>query len=151
MTSRTRLTANTCQKLNGVQTLFAGFPEKYLPTLKKAARLVYKNQNIKKGEVTFIMVSDVEIKKINTKYLKHRRITDIITFVISQELFIGDVYIASGQSQKQANFYGNSWEAELAYLTLHGALHLCGYTDYDNASKAKMFKLQDKLFKELKR
>jgi probable rRNA maturation factor len=126
---------------------FTGFPKQYVPALLKAARAAVKNQKIKNGEINFIMVTDAEIKKLNIKYRKVRRITDVISFLVSPELFIGDIYISKGRSQKQAKRYNNTWEAELSYLVLHGILHLCGYTDYDPVNKAKMFGVQDRLFK----
>jgi probable rRNA maturation factor len=93
------------------------------------------------------MISDAEIKKLNIKYRKVRRITDVISFLVSKDFFIGDVYVSKGRSKKNAALYGNSWDAELAYLIIHGILHLCGYTDYDPENKTKMFAKQDKIFK----
>jgi probable rRNA maturation factor len=60
---------------------------------------------------------------------------------------MGDIYISRKRSQRQAGKYSNTWQRELAYLIIHGILHLCGYTDYDDLSKAKMFAKQDKIFK----
>ncbi|MCL2485946.1 MAG: rRNA maturation RNase YbeY [Endomicrobia bacterium] len=115
--------------------------------MKKAVLLTLKSEKIQKCEINFIMVSDVQIKKLNIKYRKTHRITDVISFLVVPELFAGDIYISKGRSQKQAKKYKNIWEQELAYLVIHGTLHLCGYTDYDPENKAKMFAKQDKIFK----
>jgi len=84
---------------------------------------------------------------LNAKYRKVRRITDVISFFVVPEFFMGDIYISKNRSQKQAKEYANTWQQELAYLAIHGMLHFCGYTDYDVANKTKMFAKQDKIFK----
>ena len=126
---------------------FIGFPKKLEPFLKEAAMLSLKAEKVKKYEINFIMVDDVKIKKLNIKYRKVRRITDVISFLVVPENFAGDIYISSGRSKVNAKKYGNTWENELAYLVIHGVLHLRGYTDYDVVNKTKMFAQQDKIFK----
>ncbi|MDR2192573.1 MAG: rRNA maturation RNase YbeY [Endomicrobium sp.] len=126
---------------------FFNFPKSKTALLKKAASAALKSEKIKKCEINFIMVSDAEIKKLNAAYRKVRRVTDVISFLVSKDFFIGDVYISKGRSQKNASSYGNAWSAELSYLVIHGILHLCGYTDYDAENKTKMFAKQDKIFK----
>lgn len=126
---------------------FVNFPKQHVPLLKRAVVAVLKSEKVKKYQVNFIMVDDKEIRKLNTKYRKVRRITDVISFLIVPEFFIGDIYISKNRSQKQAEEYANTWQQELAYLAIHGLLHLCEYTDYDAVNKAKMFAKQDKIFK----
>ncbi|MCL2334647.1 MAG: rRNA maturation RNase YbeY [Endomicrobia bacterium] len=126
---------------------FTNFPKPYLPALKKAALLALKAEKIKKCEINFIMVSDAEIKKLNVKYRKVRRITDVISFLVVPESMTGDIYISEGRSRRQAEKYANTWQQELAYLVIHGILHLCGYSDYDPKNKTEMFAVQDKIFK----
>ncbi len=128
---------------------FVNFPKQYVPLLKRAAVAVLKSEKVKKYQVNFIMVDDKEIKKLNTKYRKVRRITDVISFLVVPEFFMGDIYISKNRSRKQAEEYANTWQQELAYLAIHGLLHLCGYTDYDAVNKTKMFVKQDKIFKYL--
>jgi probable rRNA maturation factor len=125
---------------------FVDFPKKHVKILKEAAELALKFEKKRKYQVNFIMLSDEEIKKLNTKYRKVRCITDVISFLIVPEIFAGDIYISKNRTQKQAKRYSNSWEQELAHLVIHGILHLCGYTDYDVENKSKMFAKQDKVF-----
>jgi probable rRNA maturation factor len=126
---------------------FVNFPKQCLKILKMAADLTLKSEKKKKYQVNFVMISDKEIRKLNFKYRKVRHITDVISFLVSPELFIGDIYISKNRTQKQAKKNDNSWQEELAYLVIHGVLHLCGYTDYDIENKTKMFVKQDKIFK----
>ena len=59
----------------------------------------------------------------------------------------GDIYIASKRSRLQAKDAGHGWDKELAYLVIHGILHLLGYTDYTPVARRRMFQKQDKIFK----
>jgi probable rRNA maturation factor len=126
---------------------FVNFPKQHMALLKKTAICALSAEKVKKYQLNFIMVSDEEIKKLNAKYRKVRRITDVISFLVSLEFFMGDVYISKNRTQKQAKKYGNTWQQELAYIVIHASLHLCGYTDYDHINKVKMFAKQDKIFK----
>lgn len=126
---------------------FVSFPKQYVALLEQTAVAVLISEKVKKYQINFIMVSDQEIKKLNIKYRKIKRITDVISFLVVPELFMGDIYISKNRTQKQARKYGNTWQQELAYLVIHGVLHLCGYTDYDVENKTKMFDKQDKIFR----
>jgi probable rRNA maturation factor len=125
---------------------FINFPKKFNDILKKTVLLTLKLEKVKNYSINFIMVSDNEIKKINAKYRKVRRITDVISFLVEPDNFFGDIYISKNCSKMYAKEFGNSWEQELAYLAIHGVLHLCGYTDYDSKNKTKMFAKQDEIF-----
>jgi probable rRNA maturation factor len=129
------------------QSSFYGFNAASLPLLEKALEATIKAVRKKSYNITFVLISDAEIKKLNTKFRKTRRITDVISFLVEPENLTGDIYIAKARSQKQAKKYGHSWNMELAYLVIHGVLHLCGYSDYDPDNKKMMFDIQDRIFK----
>ena len=95
------------------------------------------------------MVSDPAIKKLNRRFRKVNRITDVISFRFSKRPLAGDIYISKGRSQKQAAACGNTWNEELCYLVLHGMLHLFDHTDYTPLERGKMFAVQDKIFGRL--
>ena len=93
------------------------------------------------------MISDENIKKMNRKYRKVNRITDVISFLVDKNLFMGDIYISDLRPKKNAKKFGFSYEQEICYLVIHSILHLEGYTDYTPENKKKMFAKQDKFFK----
>ncbi|MDR3330866.1 MAG: rRNA maturation RNase YbeY [Endomicrobium sp.] len=137
---------STLNKNNNFISFFK-FPKKYVPLLRKAAISTLKSEKVKKYQINFIMISNEEIKKLNVKYRKVRRITDVISFLVVRESFMGDIYISRKRTRNQAKRYRNTWQHELAYLVIHGILHLCGYADYDLENKTKMFTKQDNIFK----
>ncbi|MDR0401848.1 MAG: rRNA maturation RNase YbeY [Endomicrobium sp.] len=126
---------------------FINFPEHYISILKKIVLSTLKSENINKYLINFVIINDVEIKKLNTRYKNNKHITDVISFLLIPKFFIGDIYISEKHSKSQAKKYCNTWEKELAYLVIHGTLHLCGYTDYDVINRKKMFEKQDCIFK----
>ncbi len=50
---------------------------------------------------------------------------------------------------EQAEDYGHSFERELAFLLVHGMLHLLGYDHEDEASEKEMFEKQEIILKEM--
>lgn len=70
----------------------------------------------------------------------------MISFKFGSAPLSGDIYIASGRSKRQAKDAGHGWESEIAYLVIHGILHLLGYTDYTPKERLTMFRKQDKIF-----
>ncbi|MDR0823190.1 MAG: rRNA maturation RNase YbeY [Endomicrobium sp.] len=135
------------KKTKTITLNFSGFQEEHIPLLKRAARLTLKSEKITQCGINFIMISDEQIRKLNAKYRRVRRITDVISFLIIPQSLTGDIYIAQARSQKQAKKYGHLWIQELSYLAIHGVLHLCGYSDYVPQKKKIMFEKQDKIFK----
>ena len=116
--------------------------------LKRAAGLALKaGRGSGAAEISFVMVPDAAIRKLNKRYRGVDRVTDVISFRLSEKPLRGDIYIARGRSKKQAGENGNGWVPELCYLVLHGVLHLLNYTDYKPAERKKMFSVQDRLFK----
>jgi len=138
-------------KIEGKINLF-GFPERYKPVLLETAKRTLLNcRNVELSSINIILTNDRGIRKLNKKYRNVDRITDIISFLINPVLFSGDIYIAKERSKKQAKEYDNLWQEELAYLVIHGILHLFGYTDYTPEDRKKMFNKQDKIFKTIKK
>ena len=129
------------------ELIFTGFDKKTVPLMKKTAEFALKFEKISSYNISFTMISDDDIKRMNRKYRKVNRITDVISFLVDKKLFMGDIYISDNRPKKNAKKYGFSYEHELCYLVIHSILHLEGYTDYTPENKKKMFSKQDKIFK----
>lgn len=116
----------------------------------KAVKKTLKEENITSvGEISLILINDREIKRLNRRFRKVNRITDVISFLYTASPLSGDIFIAKQRSKLQAKEQKHSWRKELAYLAIHGVLHLRGYTDYTRGARARMFNRQDKIFKML--
>ncbi len=134
-------------KMKQKELIFTGFDKNMVPLMKKTAEFVLKFEKIKKYNISFTQISDLAIKKMNRKYRKVNRITDVISFLVDKTLFMGDIYISDTRPKKNAKKYGFTYKQEICYLVIHSILHLEGYTDYTPKNKKKMFTKQDKIFK----
>lgn len=113
---------------------------------KVACRILDDNLAFKKKEISMAIVDIKEMAKLNEKFRGVQGPTDVLAFplggeFISTENLLGEVVISIDQAEEQARERGHSLEGELALLTIHGVLHLVGYSDEDEEQRKIM---QDK-------
>lgn len=117
---------------------------------EKLIRRVFKKQKNKKI-FSIIFVDDDKIQEINRDYRKLDRVTDVISFALcddpENELTdeLGDVFIDLSQAFRQASEYGHSLDREVAFLAVHGYLHLCGYDHMTKEEEEIMFQKQEEI------
>lgn len=66
-------------------------------------------------------------------------------FSEEREIFLGDIVISPFRAEEQAEELDQSLEREIAFLALHGLLHLLGYDHEEEAEAERMFSLQREL------
>lgn len=130
-------------------------PEKII---KKIVKAVAKHEKVRGLHyVSFIIVNNDEIRKINKGYRNIDRETDVITFalidgeeenIIPEEL--GDIFISYEKVISQANEYGHSVLREFAFLVTHGMLHILGYDHQTKEDEELMFGIQEEILNKLK-
>lgn len=108
-------------------------------------------------EVSLSLVSDDEIHELNKKYRKIDRPTDVLTFAYREADFnpddpiidLGSILISPAIAKKQALEYKHPYERELAFLFIHGLLHIFGYDHMVEKDAEVMFPLQNKILNNL--
>lgn len=65
------------------------------------------------------------------------------------DAFLGDIAISVDRARLQADEYGHSIERELAFLTIHGMLHLLGFDHILKEDEEEMIALQDQILREM--
>lgn len=99
------------------------------------------------AEVSVTFVDDQYIHQLNSTYRGVDRSTDVLSFALDEgeempELgnvhILGDIIISVETAQRQADDYGHTIEREIAFLAVHGALHLLGYDHQQQADTQKM-------------
>jgi len=82
------------------------------------------------GSINYIFCDDDYLLNINKEFLKHKTLTDIITFDNSEGINLsGEIYISIDRVKENAANYAPSFNDELRRVMVHGVLHLCGYKD----------------------
>lgn len=106
-----------------------------------------KSPKNKKRTLTLVFVPPQRIQRLNKMYRQKNLPTDVLSFAGTYPQHFGDLVLCPQVIKKQAKEHNLTFNLELAYMVLHGVLHLLGYEHEGNAKKAKvMFKLQDKIF-----
>ena len=115
--------------------------------LKSFIRKILKELKLK-GNLTILFCGDYYCKKMNKKFLKRKGSTDVISFPLNENGYIGDILINLGKVKRQAKRIGISFDEELKRILIHGILHLSGY-DHEKDS-GEMIDLQEKFIFKFK-
>ena len=119
-------------------------------------------------EVSISFVNNQEMRKLNKEYRNIDKETDVLSFplvefieeelnaedenaeYIEEEIALGDIVISMEKAAEQSEEYGHSFKRELAFLLVHGMLHLLGYDHDEEASEGEMFDKQEEILKNMK-
>jgi rRNA maturation RNase YbeY len=101
------------------------------------------------GEVCVLLAPDDAIQSLNREFRHLDEVTDVLTFPSGEGDPLGDIAIAIPYAQRQADKRGVALEQELAYLSIHGALHLAGFDDIEDSDRAAMILEMNAVAREL--
>ena len=97
----------------------------------------------KKQEFSILLTNNVEMKRLNLKFRKKNKYTDVLSFPLNfaekKNIYIGDIAISYeivNQRSKTSNFF-----LELDKMWIHGYFHLIGY---DHKKKKDFLKMTKK-------
>jgi len=116
-------------------------PTKKLPITNRSVKSlvsdVIRGERCILNDLTVNFVNDIQIRRLNKKYLKHDFFTDIITFPYNSnpKNIEGEVFISLDTVKKNAEIYSTGYKMELKRVIIHGCLHLAGYNDKTNKEK----------------
>ncbi len=96
-----------------------------------------------------VFVDHREARSINLQFRGRDYATDVLSFPAAEPKYLGELLMCPEVLQKQAKEIEFSFRDEVAYMCLHGILHLLGYDhEQDEAAATEMFELQDRVFDE---
>ena len=120
------------------------------PTLRKVCAAALAGEGVTGPViVTLTLVDDDEIREINRRHRRIDRPTDVLSFPLidgtggfalppGAPRELGDVVVSYPRAVAQAEEYGHTVEREVAYLVVHGVLHILGHDHEDPAEQAIM-------------
>jgi probable rRNA maturation factor len=128
-----------------------------------AAHFLRRLQCPETCELSIALVDDQEIRRLNRAYRGIDRSTDVLSFAqqegdapprpetpdAAMPLLLGDVILSVETTRRQAAEHGVAFEQELAFLVLHGILHLLGYDHHTDHDACQMERLEHEIFNTL--
>lgn len=110
-------------------------------------------------QVSLLLTGDAQMREMNREFRGADRSTDVLSFPMldyledggveddqlvgdtdpeTGEVMLGDIVVSMETAARQAEEYGHSPERELAYLAVHGLLHLRGYGHEREGGRRRM-------------
>ena len=115
-------------------------------------------------ELDVTLVDNPTIQTLNRDYRGKDQVTDVLSFALLEgeepvdwsnlsdtvdyPTHLGDIIIAYQRAVDQAEEYGQSIDRELAFLAVHGFLHLNGYDHQTQEEELEMFRLQEEVLED---
>ncbi len=136
------------------------FAAEILAIVKMAADKAGELYGLKNAEVSITLTNNEHIHELNLRYRGIDRPTDVLSFALNEgeepEIFdgptvdvLGDIIISVERAVEQAAEYGHSVQREIAFLTVHGMLHLLGYDHMEDADRIEMRREEEFVMKKL--
>ena len=128
-------------------------PKKYFnKKLKKISKIIkfFWGKNI---TFTILLTNSLNIKKLNKKFRKLNKSTDVLSFpsfppkelkfIKGKRFYIGDIAVSYEIINSRAK--NNNFILEFDKVWIHGLLHLVGYNHIKNKDYFKMYKVEKKI------
>ena len=109
------------------------------------------------GDICIELTDDETIHAYNRDFRGVDRPTDVLSFPVSEgeELIgvpdghLGDIMISAETAERQALELGHSAEREIAFLAIHGTLHVLGYDHMQPSDEEIMTAKQREIISKL--
>lgn len=129
------------------------FDYKYL---EKIINRTLEMENVKDSTFSIVFIDDEYMHELNLKYRGIDRTTDVLSFAFEDNNKIcynirqlGEIFVSIPKMKLQAKEYRHSEKRELAFLIVHGILHLLGYDHTLGLKEEKeMFEKQELVLNE---
>ncbi len=97
-------------------------------------------------------MDDPTIQRLNQRYLRHNRPTDVLSFPLGEragEGLSGEIVVGAEVAVSEAERQGTDLRAEIALYVIHGTLHLCGLDDKTTAGAREMRRREGEYLRQL--
>jgi len=110
----------------------------------------------KKVSLTVLLSNNKNIKKLNKKFRKKNKSTDVLSFPSEKKLnikkfsYLGDIIISYEFINKPQNLKNLGFKNKVIKIFIHGFLHLLGYDHIKLKDFKNMLKEEEKIYKTIK-
>lgn len=152
-----------------MQVFFEKIGLKYRKIIKKVVDMALQitDNDLPQAVISYTFMNEKEMQKLNLKSRNVDRVTDVLSFPMIEikqgeklqdylnelspdgNLYIGDVVICPRKAKTQAKEYGHSLRREVAFLALHGLLHILGYDHIKEGDECVMQDTANKVLNAL--
>ena len=100
----------------------------------------------KKVELTVLLSRNKELKKLNKKFRKKNKSTDVLSFPsekrlnLKKNLYLGDIIISYEFMDRPKNLSKTDFKKKVSKIFIHGFLHLLNFDHVKNKDYKKMLK-----------
>jgi probable rRNA maturation factor len=116
------------------------FPKK---AAVKCAEKILSMAGRKRDRICILFTDDAGIRRLNKKYRKRDKSTDVIAFES------GDIAISAQTAAKNSRRFGSTAAEELRLYIVHGILHLSGYDDTSSSKRKEMRRAEGRILRGL--
>ena len=113
--------------------------------IERIVRRALAVEGVARARIGVVLVDDRRIAALHERWLGVPGPTDVITFDLAAGLggedgptVVGDIVVSTETARAAARLVGWTPRRELAYLIVHGVLHLTGYDDRTPADRRAM-------------
>jgi probable rRNA maturation factor len=131
-------------------------PPSWLDRYREFVETLLVSQRYGHWNISIVLTDNDTIQRYNSAYRGQEYPTDILSFCQAEGIVFpdsgegrweaGDLIISLEEVSRNAEEFGSSFEEELRRVTIHGVLHLAGYTHRSNTlEKEPMLQWQEQL------
>ena len=128
--------------------------------VRRAIEKVGELYGAENSEVSVTLTDNACIQSLNKEYRGMDRPTDVLSFALRESDepkisggleadVLGDLIISVERAEEQAAEYGHSLRREIAFLAVHGMLHLLGYDHMEEEEREEMEREQRFVMEQL--
>jgi probable rRNA maturation factor len=120
--------------------------------LKKVAEVVLTKEKVPDKNLSIALVEPAESKRLNKTYRKKDKAANVLSFPGENEsmpgetgAYLGEVILCPSEIEKDAKKYGMIFEQALAWMLIHGILHVIGL-DHKTEQEARAMEKKEHLY-----
>ena len=111
----------------------------------------------KRVYLTLLLSNNGNIRKLNKKFRKKDKHTDVLSFPFQKklknlnEVYLGDVIISFNYINKPKNLNNFDFKEKVTKIFIHGFLHLLNFNHIKEEEYQVMFREEQKIFRSVKK